>query len=508
MPPKRKFKRECTNQEASGNQNPFGNNNDYYKKALQYKPYPKKTQIEIQESSTKPTEQALVANSEDEGFDWNKYIGKKTGVALMAEIINESDAVNEALDNAMMEQYLQQREEKEFLVHQRNILIPDSNSNFAGNFTDGSQSPEDAERKAEVEEMIDVTQEMNAENLTKIADKAMMANLNKVGDEVKVVEKIVEKEVVKVVEVVKPCTKCTTPCDECIKKDQVICELNMHNENFRYDYRTMKEAYDKMKNTYCNVEKANLEQAASLRILNATLIDKQESINMYINTIAETQHELQEMKIETERVRQLLLSYTSNAFVIDYILPTVKIIEKDDKTKVFKRKEYGSVAPPLLSSYCKKKEEGIEKATNLTLLSEKILPDNIDIVFTQEKDVNEEIIKAVNNVLDSDSDEESFESAESSLNTSESKTDDEGTVTETNLSDDLNFVMYKLKDSDRLYFYDSFPIQNVKEELIDKFFKLVEVTSEDQIVYERRDAVQAKQFQGVVNVCYSKNIHA
>ena len=46
--------------------------------------------------------------------------------------------------------------------------------------------------------------------------------------------------------------------------------------------------------------------------------------------------------------------------------------------------------------------------------------------------------------------------------------------------------MYKLKDSDRLYFDDSFPIQNVKEDLIDTFFKLVVVSSEDLKVNKKK----------------------
>ena len=145
------FKRECKNTEASGNQSPFGGGSDYYKRALQYKPFPKKTQVEIQEKpNSTTTEKAMIASTEEEGFDWNSYIGKKTGVALMAEIVDESSseeaataeaAATEAtaIEQALLEQYLYQQQQEEEYIHMQSqgILSSDSCASFVGHF-DGS----------------------------------------------------------------------------------------------------------------------------------------------------------------------------------------------------------------------------------------------------------------------------------------------------------------------------------------------------------------------------------
>ena len=102
----------------------------------------------------------------------------------------------------------------------------------------------------------------------------------------------------------------------------------------------------------------------------------------------------------------------------------------------------------------------MDKALNVELLSEKKdeLPENIDIIYTKSKDDNNDVVnKVVENVL-SDSDDGSFKSANSSSKNSDSQSEDDDKSTEDGLSDDPNSVMYKIKDSDRLYFDDSFPI--------------------------------------------------
>ncbi|KAJ0734075.1 putative transcription factor interactor and regulator CCHC(Zn) family [Helianthus annuus] len=93
------FKRECTNREAGGAQNPFGNN-DYYRKAICQ-------QVAQQPSSSHAIEdgkkKAYLVNQDDErmaeGFSWDKYIpaDSKLG-AFIAQIVQEPDLMKEWMD--------------------------------------------------------------------------------------------------------------------------------------------------------------------------------------------------------------------------------------------------------------------------------------------------------------------------------------------------------------------------------------------------------------------------
>ncbi|KAJ0619685.1 putative transcription factor interactor and regulator CCHC(Zn) family [Helianthus annuus] len=100
------FKRECTNREASGTKNPFGEN-DYYRKAIyqQITHHPHQ-QKEPQTAHAKMIEDANkkgyygIIDQDDEkvaaGFSWDKYIppDSKT-VALIAQIVKEPDLFTE-----------------------------------------------------------------------------------------------------------------------------------------------------------------------------------------------------------------------------------------------------------------------------------------------------------------------------------------------------------------------------------------------------------------------------
>ncbi|KAJ0795325.1 putative transcription factor interactor and regulator CCHC(Zn) family [Helianthus annuus] len=85
------FKRECTNREASGAQNPF-NNNDYYRKAIYHQvaqqPHEQQPQTaharkEIEESSKR----ACMVNQDDnkstKGSSWDKYISADSKACLI-----------------------------------------------------------------------------------------------------------------------------------------------------------------------------------------------------------------------------------------------------------------------------------------------------------------------------------------------------------------------------------------------------------------------------------------
>ncbi|KAJ0464340.1 putative transcription factor interactor and regulator CCHC(Zn) family [Helianthus annuus] len=78
------FKREGTNREASGAQNPFGNN-DYYRKAIYHQVAQQPHQQQSSQTAharkeliEEPSKKAYLVNQEDErlpkGFSWDKYI--------------------------------------------------------------------------------------------------------------------------------------------------------------------------------------------------------------------------------------------------------------------------------------------------------------------------------------------------------------------------------------------------------------------------------------------------
>ncbi|KAJ0547061.1 putative transcription factor interactor and regulator CCHC(Zn) family [Helianthus annuus] len=83
------FKRECTNREASGAQNPFGNNY-YYRKAIYHQvaqqPYQQQTQAAHARKKIEESKKAYLVNQDDEksskGFSWDKYISAESKACL------------------------------------------------------------------------------------------------------------------------------------------------------------------------------------------------------------------------------------------------------------------------------------------------------------------------------------------------------------------------------------------------------------------------------------------
>ncbi|KAM0014696.1 putative transcription factor interactor and regulator CCHC(Zn) family [Helianthus debilis subsp. tardiflorus] len=76
------FKRECTNREASGAQNPFNNNNDYYRKAIYHQVAQHPSQQHQHQAQTAhgrsiedSGKRACVVNQDEKkSFNWDKYV--------------------------------------------------------------------------------------------------------------------------------------------------------------------------------------------------------------------------------------------------------------------------------------------------------------------------------------------------------------------------------------------------------------------------------------------------
>ncbi|KAJ0866899.1 hypothetical protein HanRHA438_Chr12g0557011 [Helianthus annuus] len=307
------------------------------------------------------------------------------------------------------------------------------------------------------------------------------------------VEKIIEVE--KIVEIIKPCIKCLEPCTECATKDEKLAELVKMKEQLLFNLNYVKESYDVLNRTVIGLQKTNSERENALTMMNATMMTKQKAINFYIEESAKWKQELETEKIENERIRRLLQSYSSSDYLIDRIYPTVAGMEafQDDKPKKKDTSKkptvsYIKCAPPIWEGYSPRKpnEEQVQKAVNIKLKSETTdeLRENIDVTFTSSDTDHEfELIKkVVNLVLDTDEESESkFESEGSSSSVNSSKPMDKRTyskeflLSKSNLNDETFEVANTLNDSDKLYSDKELPIRSVRFYMIKKVFKMTEI---------------------------------
>ncbi|MFS7928333.1 hypothetical protein Hanom_Chr04g00319531 [Helianthus anomalus] len=128
----------------------------------------------------------------------------------------------------------------------------------------------------------------------------------------KVVEKIVEiVEVEKIVEVTKPCLKCLESCKHCEEKDKKINDLEELKEKLLFDVKYVKESYDVLNRTVDGLNKTSLEVDVVVTMMSSTLMTKQNVINEYIEDCAKLKLDLELEKIENERIKRLLMSYTA-----------------------------------------------------------------------------------------------------------------------------------------------------------------------------------------------------
>ncbi|MFS8007863.1 hypothetical protein Hanom_Chr14g01265931 [Helianthus anomalus] len=92
-------------------------------------------------------------------------------------------------------------------------------------------------------------------------------------------------------------------------------------------------------------------------MMNATMMSKQKYINHYIEECAQLKQGLEKEKIENERIRRLLQSYSSSDYLIDRIYPTVAGFdafqdEKPKKKDTSKKStvSYNKCPPPIIYS--------------------------------------------------------------------------------------------------------------------------------------------------------------
>ncbi|XP_035837768.1 uncharacterized protein LOC110897597 [Helianthus annuus] len=187
-----------------------------------------------------------------------------------------------------------------------------------------------------------VDQEKNSEHSEEVKFAEQVVEEEKVIEAEKVVEveKIIEVE--KIVEIIKPCLKCLESCKLCEEKDEKLAEFEKMKEQLLFNLNYVKESYDVLNRTVTGLQKTNSEREDALTMMNAVMMSKQKAINHYIEECAKLKLELETEKIENERIRRLLQSYSSSDYLIYRIYPTVAGFEAFQNDEKPKKKDSGT----------------------------------------------------------------------------------------------------------------------------------------------------------------------
>ncbi|MFS7966351.1 hypothetical protein Hanom_Chr09g00772751 [Helianthus anomalus] len=126
--------------------------------------------------------------------------------------------------------------------------------------------------------------------------------------------------------------------------------------------------------------------------------------------MAKLKLQIEEVKIENERINLNLKSYYTTSFILDHIIAKPIGINNDGED-VYQNGTgvgYNYVPPPINKDFSNK-NLGLEKALNMKRESETDnLPENINVTFGESSDegnVDSEVVKnVIDNVLKSDSD--------------------------------------------------------------------------------------------------------
>ncbi|KAJ0782260.1 putative transcription factor interactor and regulator CCHC(Zn) family [Helianthus annuus] len=453
---------------------------------------------------------------EASGFSWDMFVDEKGEFkAFIAKIVREPDmsatwmksiGVNvnsEDEKSVTSDESSESSNEKSQISDEseQNVVNSEKEVVFDQTPSDSGLSDERLEklkekRAAKEQQKKSEDDVQNVESVAeKITEVEKVIKAEKVEEE-KVIEVVKTIEVEKIVEVVKPCSKCLEACKECAAKDNIIAEYEKKKEQLLFNLNYVKESYDVLNKTVTGLQKTNSEREQALTMMNAVMMSKQKAINFYIEESAKWKQELEIEKIENERIRRLLQSYSSSDYLIDRIYPTVAGMEAFQDEKPKKKKDcgkkptvsYNKCPPPIWEGYSPRNpnEEQLEKAVNIKLKTDTtdVLPDNIDVTFTSsDTDHESELIKkVVDQVLDTDEESESKSESgksNSSVNKENSSVkrsySKEFLLSKANLNDETFKVVYTLNGSDKLYYNKEFPIMSIKTELISKTYKLIEI---------------------------------
>ncbi|MFS7948752.1 hypothetical protein Hanom_Chr06g00563561 [Helianthus anomalus] len=337
------FKRECINREASGAQNPFGNN-DYCRKAIHHQPYQQPETSHARKPEEKQ-KRALVVNQDDEklaeGFSWDKYVPPvdEDYHAFVAEIYEDTTTEEEleAYAYYQSQQYIPPKIEEEPIVKEK-VEVAEKAPVFDHSYDEESDDEEEMRKlefyqKKFLAHQNDLNFAGNDEEIEekKAAKKEKAApaegqrkpEMKKQVEEIPAV-KIVEEEVVANMPIM--CENCYT--------------VRRHNNKLIHNINRLQESYEVLNKLMNRYTQSSEEQATAMKTLRGAFMTKQKVLNQYIEKCAELEQKLETQRIETERVDRLLKSYSHASYVIDRIYPTVegmKSFEEEQTPEVIRQ---------------------------------------------------------------------------------------------------------------------------------------------------------------------------
>ncbi|KAF5799062.1 hypothetical protein HanXRQr2_Chr07g0300231 [Helianthus annuus] len=363
------FKRECKNREANDAKNPFGKDY-YYRKAIyqkvgQQQQQQQEPQVAHGRKVIEDSKRACLVNQENfswdkyipsdskaslinqdderlpEGFSWDQFVDENGEFkAFIAKIMKEPDMFTKWMKVVGVN--VSSEEEKSVSSDESSQILEES-SERSERATVFDQTPSDSSLSDDSsEESIEFDQSPtdDSDRLEKLKERQASKEQRQIKSESVIEsEKVVEaekiNEVEKIVEVIMPCSKCLEPCKECAAKDKKLAEFEKTKEQLLFNLNYVKESYDVLNRTVTGLQKTNSEREDALTMMNVTMMTKQKAINHYIEECAKLKQELETEKIENERIRRLLLSYSSSDYLIDRIYPTVAGFEafQEEKSK-------------------------------------------------------------------------------------------------------------------------------------------------------------------------------
>ncbi|MFS7945167.1 putative transcription factor interactor and regulator CCHC(Zn) family [Helianthus anomalus] len=273
------FKRECTNREASGAQNPF-ENNDYYRKAIyhQVSQQPHQQQQAQTAHGRKEIEDSkracLVNQGKDSDFSWDKYIPKDSKVCLADQ---EDGKLPEGFswDNYCPDKEFMAKD----LSNAKAFVANDSDEYWEGKYRKIRKAEEEKWKRYEEEEEEEERRKAEAEK-KKRAEEV----------QVRMVKEIPEFEIKTDTEAVKVPEKCMN-CDSLIKQNNEL----IHN------IKRLKESYDTLNREMNKYQESNSEQAVAMNTLKGAYMRQLDNVIYYTEKCAELEKKLEIQKIETNR---------------------------------------------------------------------------------------------------------------------------------------------------------------------------------------------------------------
>ncbi|KAJ0557037.1 putative transcription factor interactor and regulator CCHC(Zn) family [Helianthus annuus] len=303
------FKREYTNREANGAQNPF-NNNDYYRKAIyhqvaqqQQQPQTAHARKEIEESSKR----ACLVNQDDKKssnrFSWDKYISADSKACLIDQA-----------DGKLPEGFSWENFSWDTYCPEKEILQAKA---FVARVAEDSDNDDDYYARRMEEHLRMMEESDNDDEKAKKKKKKAKKPVSSDDEEVPVIRKKI-----------KDVPAFTIDAEVDAHKIPVICEnceaVKKQNSTLIHNLNRLKESYDVLNKSMNQYNHTSSEQATVMKTLQGAFMTKQRVVNNYIEKCAVLEQKLETQRIETERVNRLLKSYSCTSYVIDRIYPTVE----------------------------------------------------------------------------------------------------------------------------------------------------------------------------------------